>query len=126
MSLTEAKIRHYHQLRRLAKDQAGKPEGQTAAKIANKLLAKYPELERTREPRAASGAARSTGANQSGGPSFKDLLRDIAAQNGAQEAADLLDGVEQLFPGLIDEGLHNFARSLFGRSAKDIFGGRKR
>ena len=124
MSLTDTKIRQYHQLRALAKDQAGNPEGETAKKIADKMLAKYPELGGTREPHGGRPKAPPfRWGNKSGGPSFTDLLRDIAAENGAQDAADLLDGVERMFPGLIDQSLHSFARSLFGRGADDIFGG---
>lgn len=122
MALKPSTIRQYHALRRLARDQAGQPEGQTAKRVADKMLAKHPELAQTRDPDAQSprpggstGQRRPyTGSRPSGGPSFRELIRDIAAQNGAEEAAEFLDGVEQAFPGLLDQAVMDFARRIFG------------
>lgn len=107
MSVRERTIRQYHRLRRLEKDQRGKPEGETAGRIADKILAEHPELAATADPdvdeprRTGRGpaAARAGGA----GFGFMDFMRTVAKEFGLDEFDTLVNDIERDFPGLIDE-----------------------
>jgi hypothetical protein len=106
MSVRERTIRQYHRLRRLEKDQAGKPEGETAGRIADKLLAQNPELAGTVDPDDTSDrGSRGPAASRPGSPGygFMDFMRNVAREFGLDEFDTLINDIERDFPGLIDE-----------------------
>jgi len=107
VSLRPRTVEQYHRLRRLAADQAGKPEGATAGGIADKLLAKHPELANTADPdRGARQAAQTHSGppSSSGGPfGFMEFMKTVAREFGLSEFDTLLADIEGDFPGLIDE-----------------------
>ena len=105
MSLRPRTVEQYHRLRRLAADQAGKPEGATAGGIADKLLAKHPELANTSDPdQGTRRPAQTHAASAAGGPfGFMDFMKTVAREFGLDEFDTLLADIEGDFPGLIDE-----------------------
>lgn len=105
MSVRERTIRQYHRLRRLEKDQRGKPEGDTAGRIADKLLAEHPELAATADPDVAEPHRTGPAAARPGnaGFGFMDFMRTVAKEFGLDEFDTLVNDIERDFPGLIDE-----------------------
>ena len=101
MPVAERVVSQYHKLRALEKDQKGKPEGDTAGAIADKLLAKYPGL-------AASSApppGRTPAAPDIGDYSFTDFLKVVATGLGMTPLDKLIDEINKDFPGFIDEAV---------------------
>ena len=101
MPLAAKTVSQYHKLRALEKDQKGKPEGNTAGAIADKLLAKFPELAASEAP----PPGRTPAAPSMGDFSFTDFLKVVTTGLGMGPLDSLIDEINKDFPGFIDEAV---------------------